>query len=110
MTAAGTFVVDAAHPSLPGHFPGDPVVPGMLVLDAVLALAVPAGCEVAAVPLAKFVRPVSPGETVAVSASAAGADRVAFVARNGAGVVMQGSAELRRVSRSPSARPAADPR
>ena len=31
------FCVAADHPCLPGHFPGHPIVPGVLVLDHVLA-------------------------------------------------------------------------
>ena len=31
------FVVEPCHPCLPGHFPGSPLVPGVVVLDQVLA-------------------------------------------------------------------------
>ena len=29
--------VSADHPCLPGHFPGDPIVPGVLLLDIIVA-------------------------------------------------------------------------
>jgi 3-hydroxyacyl-[acyl-carrier-protein] dehydratase len=29
--------IGADHPSLPGHFPGAPIVPGVVILDEVLA-------------------------------------------------------------------------
>ena len=29
--------VPAAHPAMPGHFPGQPIVPGVLLIDHVLA-------------------------------------------------------------------------
>ncbi len=31
------FIIPADHPCLPGHFPGQPIVPGVVVLDRVLA-------------------------------------------------------------------------
>jgi 3-hydroxyacyl-[acyl-carrier-protein] dehydratase len=36
---AAAFTIPADHPSLPGHFPGSPVVPGVVVLDHVLKAA-----------------------------------------------------------------------
>lgn len=58
------FVIGHGHPSLPGHFPGRPVVPGVVVLDRVVA-----ALEAAHGPLpplrlvqVKFLRPLLPDE------------------------------------------------
>ncbi len=57
--------IAADHPSLPGHFPGRPVVPGVVVLDAVIAAAEawlgrPLGAL--ALPQVKFVQPLLPAQ------------------------------------------------
>jgi len=52
------------HPALPGHFPGHPVVPGVVLLDAVVnALPdyVGAAVSVTGFPSVKFLAPLGPG-------------------------------------------------
>ncbi|MFO8006089.1 hypothetical protein [Thioalkalivibrio sp.] len=53
--------IGAEHPSLPGHFPGHPVVPGVVILDQVAAVARAHGLgPVAALPQVKFLAPLTP--------------------------------------------------
>lgn len=63
-----TFVIEADHPALPGHFPGHPVVPGVVVLDRVLAAieAVHGPLGPLRLPQVKFVQPLLPGETARI--------------------------------------------
>ena len=58
------FVIPPDHPSLPGHFPGRPLVPGVVVLERVLAAIESAHGPLGALrlPQAKFQQPLLPGE------------------------------------------------
>jgi 3-hydroxymyristoyl/3-hydroxydecanoyl-(acyl carrier protein) dehydratase len=58
------FVVDPSQPSLPGHYPGAPVVPGVLVLERVVAAIEAAHGPLGALRLSqvKFLQPLLPGE------------------------------------------------
>lgn len=58
------FRVAPDHPCLPGHFPGQPVVPGVVVLDHVLAAIDAAHGPLGALrlPQVKFVQPLLPDE------------------------------------------------
>jgi len=61
------WTVPADHPAFPGHFPGRPILPGVVLLDRLLALVSAAtGRGVAGTLIAntKFLSPVGPGETL----------------------------------------------
>lgn len=59
-----TFMIPHNHPCLPGHFPGQPIVPGVLVLDHVLAAieARHGALGPLRMPQVKFAQPLLPGE------------------------------------------------
>lgn len=51
------------HPALAGHFPGNPIVPGVVLLEEVLRMA---GRGVARLPTVKFHAPLRPGEEFSI--------------------------------------------
>lgn len=69
------FSIDAKHPALPGHFPGQPLVPGVILLEqVVLALRAWRGQRLGRVLEAKFVAPLLPDETAMLRLTEAAPD------------------------------------
>ncbi len=67
MSEATTVTIRADHPALAGHFPGLPILPGVLLLDETLrALEQAESLAVTQwrIGRAKFLKPVRPGETL----------------------------------------------
>jgi 3-hydroxymyristoyl/3-hydroxydecanoyl-(acyl carrier protein) dehydratase len=56
------------HPALPGHFPGRPIVPGVLLLASVEDMLRAAGLRVIACATAKFLAPVLPDQMLDIRA------------------------------------------
>ncbi len=73
--------IDAGHPALPGHFPGQPLAPAVILLEQVaLALRAWRGQRLAQVLEAKFVAPLRPDEAAMLRLSETAVDgaRVRF--------------------------------
>ena len=69
------------HPCGAGHFPGNPIIPGALLLDEVLACIatdLDIGDRIWRVKSAKFSQPVRPGDTVHISYTQTASGEIRF--------------------------------
>lgn len=82
------------HPAYAGHFPGQPILPGVVLLDTALhALATAQGlaCAHGQIKSAKFLSPVLPGEALTLHYSAAPGGGFRFDIRCGTRGVANGA-------------------
>jgi 3-hydroxymyristoyl/3-hydroxydecanoyl-(acyl carrier protein) dehydratase len=91
---AASFTIAADHPALPGHFPGRPIVPGVVLLDhAILRIAAALGrpIERFEIGTAKFLATVAPGECVSVDYAVAASGTIRFALQAGGRPVASGT-------------------
>ena len=71
MTFEAIRLIHADHPSLPGHFPGAPLVPGVVILDEVLAALIEwrQDSQLTGIRMVKFLAPLQPEQAFTISLS-----------------------------------------
>jgi len=91
--------IRADHPSLPGHFPGTPVVPGVVILDEILGALLEwrQGCHLTGIRTVKFLAPLKPEQpfTIYLSTQNDDAGEVIFSCRIEDQVIVEGRLEIR---------------
>jgi 3-hydroxyacyl-[acyl-carrier-protein] dehydratase len=80
-------VVSAGHPALPGHFPGDAVVPAVVILDRVRGAlrSWDERCRVTGITRARFTAVLRPGESFTITLTSDDLARIAFDCRKADG-------------------------
>ncbi len=90
--------VPASHPALPGHFPGNPVVPGAWLLELVERAArrrYGEGIELLGLPAASFRAPLRPEDRFRIVLERTSRDRVAFRIEGEEALVADGTLLMR---------------
>ena len=87
------FTLSPDHPALPGHFPGKPIAPGVVILQQVIAAATNEGYRVTGVANAKFMAPQLPGRRCTVALEAKGT-KLQFKVEDSQAMLVQGSLDV----------------
>ena len=93
--------IGANHPSLPGHFPGHPVVPGVVMLGEIMNAIreiVKENIEFVGLPSAKFLSPLNPGEPLTIRLDQQGEGAAEFTCTTGSRLIASGSLRYRIVA------------
>ncbi|WP_061133665.1 AMP-binding protein [Caballeronia fortuita] len=95
-----SFTVPPEHPALAGHFPGHPIVPGVVLLDHALdaiGAALGKNFDAGRIESAKFLSPAQPGELLDIAYEMAASGAIRFTIHAGARTVASGALVARSV-------------
>nr|WP_293605874.1 3-hydroxyacyl-ACP dehydratase [Polaromonas sp. UBA4122] len=105
MRGETTLLIAPDHPAFAGHFPGAPIVPGVVLLDAAVYTVMQTRrastsgdrdgikniCQISS---AKFLSPVGPGETLTISYTTSASGSTRFDISSGSRKVATGTLVL----------------
>ena len=90
----GWLAIESSHPALAGHFPGFPIVPGVVLLEFVLEqIRAAPGLQkavLASIPWVKFLEPVLPGQSILIGLETIARERIRFTCCVGRARVAEG--------------------
>ena len=93
------------HPSLAGHFPGHPVVPGVVMLGEIMNAIreiTKENIEFVGMPSAKFLSPLNPGEPLTIRLDQQGNGAMDFTCTTGSRLIASGCLRYRIVADDPT--------
>jgi 3-hydroxymyristoyl/3-hydroxydecanoyl-(acyl carrier protein) dehydratase len=94
MNNAANWTVPLDHPAFAGHFPGTPILPGVVLLDVALQIIAKTRgialdlCEISSV---KFLSPASPGDELVIQHSISDSGTIRFDILAGTRKIASGS-------------------
>ena len=98
MTFDAIRIIHANHPSLPGHFPDAPLVPGVVILDEVIAALAEwrQNSQLNGIRMVKFLAPLQPEQAFTISLSLKNEHiaQVNFCCRAADRVIVEGQLEV----------------
>jgi 3-hydroxymyristoyl/3-hydroxydecanoyl-(acyl carrier protein) dehydratase len=90
-------VIDPAHSAFPGHFPGNPIVPAVVLLEKVAAAIEDTfgpQARLVRLPAVKFLAPLAPGERFSIVLERQDANLIRFTLVRDGKAFAAGSAEI----------------
>ena len=98
MKNSAHWTIPADHPAFAGHFPGSPILPGVVLLDAALQIIADTSgialdiCEISSV---KFLSPAGPGDELVIRHTVSASGTIRFDVNAGTRKIASGSIVLR---------------
>ena len=74
------FTVSSPHPSIPGHFPGNPIVPGAVIIENVIKVFSRSNDsrEITSLSTVKFIKPIEVNQKVDVNFLSISTELISF--------------------------------